>query len=68
MGVFCSQVGQMGVELVWSENGGKRKKTRVLRMKFSIVEIVPTPDDSVFELSPASQPPYNGKIQKNELE
>ena len=43
----------------------KNKKMKVLRMKFSIVEIVPTSDDDdVFKLSPASQLPYWAKIKK----
>ena len=40
------------------------KKMKVVVLKFSIVEIVPTPDDNIFCPSPAFQRPYNAKIQK----
>ena len=33
-------------------------------MKFSLVEIVPAPDDYVFKLFPASQLPNGAKIKK----
>ena len=46
------------------ENGRKIQKLEVLRMKFSIVENVPTPWESIFKLFPASQLPYRAKIQK----
>ena len=64
MGVFCSQVGQMGGRLVRSENCRKKQKMKVIRMKFSILEIVPTSNDSIFKLSPASQLPHGAKIKK----
>ena len=40
------------------------KFMKVVVLKFSIVEIVPTPNDNIFSPSPASQRPYNAKIQK----
>ena len=39
-------------------------KMEVLRMTSSIVENVPTPRETIFKLSPASQLPYRAKIQK----
>ncbi len=42
----------------------KKVKKKVLRMKFSIVENVPTSRDSIFKLSPASQRPPGAKIFK----
>ena len=54
----------MGVKLGRLENGRKSKKKKVLRMKFSIVENVPTSRDSIFKLSPASQRPSGAKNQK----
>ena len=54
----------MGVEVVRSE---MVKKKKVLIMKFSILENVPTSDDIIFKLSPASQLPYNAKIQKSKV-
>ena len=47
------QVGKVGK---WSKND---KNIKVLRMKFSIVENVPTPRESIFTLSRASQLPYS---------
>ena len=46
--------------------GGSKKdrKMKVLRMRSSIVENVPTPQESLLELFPASQLPYRAKIQK----
>ena len=64
MGTFCCRVGQMGVGLGGSESGRKSQKMKVLRMKSSIVENVPTPWESLFELFPASQLPYRAKIKK----
>ena len=40
------------------------QKNKVLGMKFSIVEMVPTFDDIIFKISPASQLPYNAKFKK----
>ena len=48
----------------WEGGQQKCRKTKVLRMKFSIVENVPTPWESIFKLFPASQLPYRAKIQK----
>ena len=45
-------------------SGTKSRKIKVLRMAFSIVENVPTPRESIFELFPASQRPYGAKNQK----
>ena len=42
----------------------KSRKMKVLRMKSSIVENVPTPWESLFELFPASQLPYRAKLNK----
>ena len=39
----------------------KRRKMKVLRMKFSIVENVPTPRGIIFKLCTASQLPYRAK-------
>ena len=47
MGMFPPRVGKIGVELERSENG---PRVKVLRMKFSIAEDVPTPDDGVLKL------------------
>ena len=44
-------------------SGTKSQKMKVLRMAFSIVENVPTPRESIFELFPASQRPYGAKNQ-----
>ena len=41
----------------------KSRKMKVLRMRSSIVENVPTPRETIFKLSPASQLPYRAKIQ-----
>ncbi len=53
----------MGVKL-----GGweivEKTEIKVLRMKFSIVENVPTSRDSIFKLSPASQRPSGEKKHK----
>ena len=54
----------MGVKLGRSGIVKNSQKMKVLRMKFSIVENVPTSDDIIFKLSPASQLPYNAKIKK----
>ncbi len=40
------------------------KKTNVLRMRFSIVENVPTSWESIFTLSRGAQLPYMKKNQK----
>ena len=61
MGIFHSQVGEMGVKLGRSGNGLKETKIQVLRMAFSIVENVPTAHESIFELCPVSQRPYRAK-------
>ena len=63
MGIVCSRVGEMGVKLGRSENRRKSQNITVLRMKFSIVENVPTSDDDVFKLSPASQRPSGAKVK-----
>ncbi len=44
------------------QEGPKLEKMKVLRMKFSIVEHVPTPWGSIFELGRASQGPYRAII------
>ena len=44
----------------------RSQKIEVLRMKFSIVEVVPTSDDGIFKPSPASQLPY-GQTKTNNL-
>ena len=44
-----------------SEKCRKSQKMKVLRMKFSIVENVPTPRESIFKLSTASQLAYRAK-------
>ena len=61
MGTFFCRVGKMGVGLGGLESG---KKMKVLRMKSSIVENVPTSDDIIFKLSLAPQLPYNAQIEK----
>ena len=63
MGIFCSRVGKLDVKLGKSGNGRDKKnvKKQVIIMKFSIVEIVPTSDDDIFKLSPASQLPYGAE-------
>ena len=48
-----------------SGNGRKQLKQKVLRMKFSIVGNVPTPRESIFKLSSASQLPYDAKFEKS---
>ena len=51
----------LGVRLQGSK---KCWKMEVLRMTSSIVENVPTPRETIFKLSPASQLPYRAKIKK----
>ena len=46
------------------ENGRKSVKMEVLRMKFPIVENVPTSRESIFKLCTASQLPYRAKFKK----
>ena len=58
-GHFCSPVGKMGVEWVRSVMVKQSQRIQVLRMKFSVVENVPTSNDTIVRLSPASQLPYN---------
>ena len=68
MGIFCSRVGKLGVKLGKLGNGRKKtKKIKVLRMSSPIVEIVPTSDDNVFKLSPASQLPYGAKNKNKKV-
>ena len=42
----------------------KGPKMKALRMKFSILENVPTPQESILKLCTASQRPYMAKSQK----
>ena len=42
----------------------KNQTMKVLRMSSPIVEIVPTSDDDIFKLSPASQLPCGAKFKK----
>ena len=58
MGICCFQVGQIGVKSGTAE----KVKNETLRMKFSIVENVPTSGDSIFKLFPAFQRPSGAKI------
>ena len=58
MGIFCSRVGKLGVKLGKSENGWGE-----LGIKFSIVKMIPTSDDDIFKLCPASQLPYGANIK-----
>ena len=65
----AGRVGYFGVHFGTSGRQGrervkKSRKMKVLRMKCSIVENVPTPRESLLELFPASQLPYRAKIQK----
>ena len=43
------------------KNGNQNK---IIGMKFSIVEMVPTSGDIIFKLCPVSQLPYNAKFKK----
>ena len=52
------------VRLGRSGKGQKSQKMKVIRMKCSIVENVPTPRESLLELFLTSQLPYGAKIQK----
>ena len=58
------QVGQGPTRWEGRERVEKSRKMKVLRMKSSIVENVPTPWESLFELFPASQLPYRAKNKK----
>ena len=47
------------------QNGvGKSEKMKVLRMRFSIVENVPTSRGIIFKISRGSQRPYRAKSKK----
>ena len=66
----AGRVGYFGVHFGTSgwegrERVKKSRKMKVLRMKSSIVENVPTPDDIIFKLCTASQLPYNAQTRKN---
>ena len=58
------QVGQGPTRKEGPERVKKSRKIKVLSMKSSIVENVPTPRESLLELFPASQLPYRAQIQK----
>ena len=68
-GTSGRSVGYFGVHFGTSgwegrERGKKSRKMKVLRMKCSIVENVPTPRESLLELFLTSQLPYRAKIRK----
>ena len=56
---------QCSEKLEISKRDRKSRKIEVLRMKFSILENVPTPRERVFKLCTASQRPYKCQIQKH---